>query len=100
TTAVLYTLSLHDALPICSFSFRRFSRSFRLPEPVQDTSRDRRRSKMGTRPAILHLTKSARFHPAHRFQEGRVAATANLWARGSRSEEHTSELQSLAYLVC
>src|SRR2546425_9531367 len=32
-------------------------------------------------------------------EAGLVFSAANLWARG-RSEEHTSELQSLAYLVC
>src|SRR5229473_7875981 len=53
-TTEIYTLSLHDALPICSEN--------PLPEafPVED----------GSQPSQ------------------------------NRSEEHTSELQSLAYLVC
>src|SRR6266404_3861030 len=55
-TTEIYTLSLHDALPIC-FQEVRLDRAFRRSD----------------RPAEL--------------QE-------------SRSEEHTSELQSLAYLVC
>src|SRR2546423_10516105 len=54
-TTEIYTLSLHDALPIL---WRR--RTYR-----RDSSRRRRRRRAG-----------------------------------SRSEEHTSELQSLAYLVC
>src|SRR3712207_8035592 len=64
-TTEIYTLSLHDALPICSRSSRSASRA---PE-------DRRRS-------------SSRSN----------ATTA--CGRSSRSEEHTSELQSRQYLVC
>src|SRR5687767_15873029 len=59
-TTEIYTLSLHDALPILVFG-RGFS-----PLPSH-----------GRRPRSSHAT-----------------------ARRSRSEEHTSELQSLAYLVC
>src|SRR6266404_7084773 len=33
-------------------------------------------------------------------RRGRGCATASAGPRASRSEEHTSELQSLAYLVC
>src|SRR5687767_15386473 len=74
TTTDICTLSLHDALPIC-----------------------------GTRRA----TRTAGPDPGSRGirqpDTGREAAAG---ARGSgdyqapRSEEHTSELQSLAYLVC
>src|SRR2546423_9826521 len=53
-TTEIYTLSLHDALPICCSHFAQ---------------------------AVRHL------------------ATVRAW-RPRRSEEHTSELQSLAYLVC
>src|SRR5229473_7883623 len=60
-TTEIYTLSLHDALPICGTSPTRAMKSPRCW---------RRRS--SARPP----------------------------ARSSRSEEHTSELQSLAYLVC
>src|SRR6266404_7105629 len=55
-TTEIYTLSLHDALPIRA----------RLPP------------------------RHHRFEPAGRERHGRAP----------RSEEHTSELQSLAYLVC
>src|SRR5687767_15340305 len=54
-TTEIYTLSLHDALPISSLA----------------------------RPATFRAAKKAR-GPANHY----------------RSEEHTSELQSLAYLVC
>src|SRR5438309_6731000 len=72
TTTEIYTLSLHDALPICS----RARGSSRRPRP------DHRRA-AGAGPA------------------GAAAAVPGA-ARGGgpRSEEHTSELQSQFHLVC
>src|SRR3712207_9397435 len=67
-TTEIYTLSLHDALPIC----RRPGR----------TGRGRRRRSRPLRP---------------RQARARRAAAG---ASPSRSEEHTSELQSRQYLVC
>src|ERR1035441_9837438 len=61
TTTEIYTLSLHDALPICRVWSRRSSRS-------------RRRKHRSSWQASV--------------------------ARRPRSEEHTSELQSLRHLVC
>src|SRR5687767_15538653 len=69
-TTEIYTLSLHDALPI---SCRAAART-ECPA--------RRRSARSSSPASA---SAARWRRA--------------W-RGARSEEHTSELQSLAYLVC
>src|SRR5687767_15540563 len=66
-TTEIYTLSLHDALPI----------SARVPD---------RHGDVDVRPAHLDLR-------AHRAGDERRPP-------GVRSEEHTSELQSLAYLVC
>src|SRR2546425_6992068 len=61
-TTEIYTLSLHDALPIST---------------------------------------SSTFRKWHRLPSSAPAVTRRPWAQGSaRSEEHTSELQSLAYLVC
>src|SRR5205823_13243529 len=61
-TTEIYTLSLHDALPICSCASRR---------------------------------------PSAARRNGRPRARRSSSSPGSsRSEEHTSELQSLAYLVC
>src|SRR2546423_5923832 len=64
-TTEIYTLSLHDALPICRY-----------------------------RPASGSAARPSEWRPA--------AALRSAPGRGasSRSEEHTSELQSLAYLVC
>src|SRR5262249_61320427 len=73
-TTEIYTLSLHDALPICSSGSRAGSR---------------RRS---ARAARVSRTASGSSSPSR----GRSRATP----RSSRSEEHTSELQSLTNLVC
>src|SRR2546425_3777383 len=64
-TTEIYTLSLHDALPIS-----------------RRTAPSRRR-----RPRSSRLRRSASSRPPRNTSP-------------SRSEEHTSELQSLAYLVC
>src|SRR3712207_7744106 len=80
-TTEIYTLSLHDALPIV--------RAFR-------GGMERR--------ALRRRTRAAR--PAHRGgprppapgPDDRPAARLN--AARTRSEEHTSELQSRQYLVC
>src|SRR5205823_12916528 len=71
-TTDIYTLSLHDALPISARAYR---------------------------PGHRALQGDQRFaRPPGR----RRAAQADCapYARAWRSEEHTSELQSLAYLVC
>src|SRR5205823_12879367 len=62
----IYTLSLHDALPISS-----------KPMPARLTKR---------RSSIVPTSIDR--------------ADPRMAARNARSEEHTSELQSLAYLVC
>src|SRR5687767_15358815 len=69
-TAELYTLSLHDALPIFDHE--------------TDTILPPKRLCWQCRP---------RSHPASRHVPPLLSAVL-------RSEEHTSELQSLAYLVC
>src|SRR5205814_9866403 len=69
-TAEIYTLSLHDALPICPLVFRR--------EVI--TTIEIRRGNVGHVAANDHLRAGP--------------------GGGVRSEEHTSELQSLRHLVC
>src|SRR3989441_1874320 len=86
-TTEIYTLSLHDALPISVWGHPRWRRSRgprssdRLPREARDGGRRRR--------DLPHL------QPGHRGP-GRHARDR----AAHRSEEHTSELQSLAYLVC
>src|SRR5205823_13123632 len=99
-TPPLYTLSLHDALPIYnsttgegsvhepSFHYGFGERGWRDRDPGRTGAREnhialRRDRELGAR----HLGGGDR----HRAAQGLVRA---------RSEEHTSELQSLAYLVC
>src|SRR3712207_8853195 len=68
-TTEIYTLSLHDALPICTSSRTRASSpSSATPTPA----------------------------PSRRSRPTRAADGTSR----SRSEEHTSELQSRQYLVC
>src|SRR2546429_9323403 len=78
-TTEIYTLSLHDALPIWSPSAPASSRSAGAPFPT------RRSSASGG---------AARLPAPSRAARGRAAILR------SRSEEHTSELQSRLHLVC
>src|SRR2546425_7916773 len=72
-TTEIYTLSLHDALPIC------------------------RRRAAGPR----QRDAAGAPHGVGRSRAGAGRALHGGRRRGAvRSEEHTSELQSLAYLVC
>src|SRR3712207_8421044 len=85
-TTEIYTLSLHDALPIC-----RVSRGRRLrlrscatsPRLVRNMLRVRHGRRPGRRPDGTHLPS---------LWDSNILST--------RSEEHTSELQSRQYLVC
>src|SRR3712207_8394834 len=72
-TAEIYTLSLHDALPICVEALARG----RGEDEVED--------------AALLLRELAL---------DQVGRALRVGARDLRSEEHTSELQSRQYLVC
>src|SRR2546425_4500753 len=77
-TTEIYTLSLHDALPISRGEPSWWHR--RGPDV------DRQLRRRGWVRGVAHWWRG-------RLERRRDAA-------GQRSEEHTSELQSLAYLVC
>src|SRR5205823_9683954 len=77
-TTHIYTLSLHDALPISHRRRGQFPSRRRAAAPAIAPHGSRRAPESGT--ASPNPPKD-RCHP-------------------DRSEEHTSELQSLAYLVC
>src|SRR5439155_22969020 len=79
-TPEIYTLSLHDALPICS-SRQFWQRGSSPARELQSALRSRRRC----RTVRLWLLR----------RRGRVQGT-----KSNRSEEHTSELQSRGHLVC
>src|SRR3712207_7633853 len=79
-TTEIYTLSLHDALPIC----RRGQEHARLDPGDRGERGDPRRRR-----------------PRRRGGAARRRGQAPGGHRGlARSEEHTSELQSRQYLVC
>src|SRR5699024_12617831 len=84
TTAV-YTLSLHDALPICAQHrpARRARRRLTLPR------KDTLMTSLLDRPTSLDVQQLG----------GRIGARID-GVRLGRSEEHTSELQSRFDLVC
>src|SRR3712207_7248542 len=73
-TTEIYTLSLHDALPICQ---RRKKRYRNVCVYFKRTRRLSEKGSLGSAPGRSVLIPSP-----------------------SRSEEHTSELQSRQYLVC
>src|SRR5947199_6738455 len=78
-TTEIYTLSLHDALPICYQS---------SPEGLESFIEDAQK--------ILNLTDLCKDKKIKSFKK-----KAEIFMEGDlRSEEHTSELQSLRHLVC
>src|SRR5687767_15550146 len=80
TTTEIYTLSLHDALPICRFT----------------NSGRKNPSTCCRKCAPSARCSSAGWIPGRRCSRGDAPRLEVI----TRSEEHTSELQSLAYLVC
>src|SRR5687767_15547975 len=88
-TTEIYTLSLHDALPISRQSSPHSRRIREDPWPA---------------PAPRHRARDDVAEEERGGQGGRRLLKSLLLShrpvRKPRSEEHTSELQSLAYLVC
>src|SRR3712207_7527203 len=78
-TTEIYTLSLHDALPISATSSSRPARTPSRSATIPGTSARRSSSSRASRSCFARPTT----RPAR-----------------PRSEEHTSELQSRQYLVC
>src|SRR2546421_4455942 len=86
-TTEIYTLSLHDALPIYSTSCSPTAREFPAPRLSNETPTPTSTS------TCSPATRSSIF----------MASTSPGWrsySRSTRSEEHTSELQSRSDLVC
>src|SRR5205823_14294146 len=89
----IYTLSLHDALPIYFLP-----RGALLPALLRVPLRRcaaRARADAGSLRDRRSGQRELRFDKRRGTDRGPRARF-----RGARSEEHTSELQSLAYLVC
>src|SRR5699024_12862283 len=83
SSTVIYTLSLHDALPI--YNYGGVYRDVKLIE-VEDTHFD----------LLYYGTQGVEIDAA---ADGTVKITPHITG-GERSEEHTSELQSRFDLVC
>src|SRR3712207_8509726 len=81
----IYTLSLHDALPIC----------YQDDDEAMHLRRLRQANLMGPG-GFVSLDDSEVMKLAQRGVEAYESASALL----ERSEEHTSELQSRQYIVC
>src|SRR5205823_13208457 len=93
----IHTLSLHDALPIYQAQ-----KPFYADEPRHAVPREARKQM-----PCLHQEQIAGEAPearvgviARQIVDRGVSAARRQPAEENRSEEHTSELQSLAYLVC
>src|SRR5260370_29227021 len=80
-TTEIYTLSLHDALPISN------GPGLRTPAPCR-----LRRPDATAGPSFTRVTRTT--------CSGRCAVPVNKPVDSTRSEEHTSELQSHLNLVC
>src|SRR3712207_8791961 len=76
-TTEIYTLSLHDALPIL---------------PIRDIT--------GVQRVVIQAPAALENRPLTKLVRGGHARHPHCLAFPTRSEEHTSELQSRQYLVC
>src|SRR5699024_12581335 len=88
TSPALHTLSLHDALPIYSAT--------RSTVSVTTAARSRPQSPCNTR----HRACPRRLPRSRAGCERQAVSTSSIPGPSSRSEEHTSELQSRFDLVC
>src|SRR5690606_41952835 len=90
-TTAFYPLSLHDALPICS---RPPPTNSRVPPRPATRSPA---AAMTQPPEYISAIRMKIISPAYMFPNSRRPSEIGL---ASRSEEHTSELQSRENLVC
>src|SRR5205823_14803344 len=86
-TSGISTLSLHDALPICAFRIQLLTLLIEV-----------RHLHVGALPDLAAVGRQLPHQ--HPQQRGLARAVRSDEPDAIRSEEHTSELQSLAYLVC
>src|SRR5690606_42035127 len=89
----LYTLSLHDALPILSIELRRYFRPGGRGGQVRDNL---------PAPEGLRALHEGRLEEREQAADHRIRSVGARHANHvrERSEEHTSELQSRENLVC
>src|SRR5690606_41217882 len=96
-TSAAYTLSLHDALPI--WPGLRTPPSCRAPPASKSGCWESTAPKNPMSPDQVDLA-AVTHYGQRRASWDRDSARAPVVGRGTRSEEHTSELQSRENLVC
>src|SRR5205814_7489226 len=91
STTETSTLSLHDALPICEVTYR-LQIDPETDDKFQENNRVAVTVDVPGRPQVLYIEG----------EPGKATPLASALERQGfdRSEEHTSELQSLRHLVC
>src|SRR5205823_14204107 len=96
----LYTLSLHDALPISLQGLYPPGSTWKLATAVLGLQDDvvNTESRMPQACNGYYYFGNRAWHCWEKAGHGSLTLTQAI--SRSRSEEHTSELQSLAYLVC
>src|SRR5207244_13164175 len=98
--AVIYPLSLHDALPICHMGEIEIAGSDALATVQWLTSNDASKLSVGQVQYSALTTERGTFVDdllVYRLRDDHFLLVVNA---GNRSEEHTSELQSPDHLVC
>src|SRR5205823_15130469 len=97
-----YMYVVDSVLTLFFFIVRRPPRSTLFPYTTLFRSRDRNRRRRRRRGRELAFSRrqESRAHRRRRLDLVRAAETIPEAVLPHRSEEHTSELQSLAYLVC
>src|SRR5947209_10096895 len=94
STTEIYTLSLHDALPICNALTVVVSYVNPTRKPVVDAARS------SAHPVYRCIKACTRKEPQRTTAKISLAKAHSCAGVVRRSEEHTSELQSRQYLVC
>src|SRR5207253_5465670 len=97
-TPPLYTLSLHDALPISGQNQILGKSGFAGPTNLAYATAD---VNAGRTPNVVSLAYDNNYFRADSTTAYAIDSELDALVRlGSRSEEHTSELQSRGHLVC
>src|SRR5205823_8868538 len=96
----IYTLSLHDALPICETEalLNEIARERAVAEDARARALKEAAEAATLKVRARGLLRDAEQKHREVWEHAQAAAEEELAELRRRSEEHTSELQSLAYL--
>src|SRR5439155_26618198 len=94
-TPQIYTLSLHDALPICGFR-RNSTALLGQDRAADDQNQNQRHQPQAAASGGAAMFGTSIVRTGGRVRPGEKTSLIVL----HRSEEHTSELQSRGHLVC